>query len=78
MNIYFGFINSIPDLPEAISLRAATVHLSISLFILSPEPGEICLARTEAAIVSSNLFGMYLMQSYTVILAMVFHVNDAI
>ena len=52
MKIYFGFISSIPALPEAISLRAATVHLSISLFILSPEPGEICLARTEAAIVN--------------------------
>ena len=78
MKIYFGLISSIPALPEAISLRAATVHLSISLFILSPEPGEICLARTEAAIVSSNLFGMYLMQSSTVILATVIYTNDVI
>jgi len=78
MKIYFGLISSIPALPEAISLRAATVHLSKSLFILSPEPGEICLARTEAATVSSNLFGMYLMQSSTVILATVIHANDVI
>ena len=50
-------MSSIPALPVAISLRAATVHLSISLFMLSPEPGEICLARTEAATVNFEPIG---------------------